>query len=70
MCVFLPVELLFMMVRKAWHTVSLRSGLSLIIMPRVRATLLKDASRSTGHVQKPGSMVQILKDKQKTVNTF
>lgn len=60
MCIFLPVEqLLLMMMRRAWHTVSLRSGCSLIAIPSTRAMLLKDASRSTGHVQKPGSMVQI-----------
>lgn len=56
----LPVlQLLLMIVRSAWQTVSLRSGRSLIAMPSVRAMPLKDASRSTGHVQKPGSMVHI-----------
>lgn len=60
MRVLLPAEqLLLMMVRRAWHTMSLRSARSLMAMPRTRAMPLKDASRSTGHVQKPGSMVQI-----------
>lgn len=56
----LPVlQPLLMRVRRAWHTVILRSGRSLMAIPRVRAIPLKDARRSTGHVQKPGSMVQI-----------
>lgn len=59
MCVLLPLELLLMMVRNAWHTVSLRSGRSLMAMPIVRAMPLKASNRSTGHVQNPGSMVQI-----------
>lgn len=59
-CMFLPVlQPLLMRVRRAWHTVSLRSGRSLMAIPRVRAIPLKDARKSTGHVQKPGSMVQI-----------
>lgn len=56
---FIPVELLLMMVRRAWHTVSLRSGRSLIAIPSVRAMPLKESNRSTGHMQKPGSIVQI-----------
>lgn len=60
MAIFLPVEqLLLMMMRRAWHTVSLRSGRSLMAIPSTRAMPLKEVSRSTGHVQKPGSMVQI-----------
>lgn len=60
MCILSPVEqLLVMMVRRAWHTVSLRSARSLIAIPSTRAMPLKEASRSTGDVQKPGSMVQI-----------
>lgn len=58
--IFLPVEqLLLMMMRRAWHTVSLRSGRSLMAIPSTRAMPLKEVNRSTGHVQKPGSMVQI-----------
>lgn len=52
------LQLLLMRVRRAWHTVSLRSARSLMAIPRMRAIPLKDDRRSTGHVQKPGSMVQ------------
>lgn len=59
-CVLVPVEqLLLIRVRSAWHTESLTSGRSLMAMPSVRAKPLKDSSRSTGHVQKPESIVQI-----------
>jgi len=59
-CVFIPVlQLLVMTTRSAWHTVSLRSARSLMVMPSARARPLKEASRSTAPVQNPGSMVQI-----------
>lgn len=48
-----------MRVRRAWHTVTLRSGRSLIAVPRVRARPLKEAATSVGLVQNPGRRVQI-----------
>lgn len=50
---------LVMRVRRAWHTVTLRSGRSLIAVPRVRASPLKEAATSVGLVQNPGRRVQI-----------
>lgn len=50
---------LVMRVRRAWHTVTLRSGRSLMAIPRVRASPRKEAATSVGLVQKPGRRVQI-----------
>ena len=48
-----------MRVRKAWHTVTLRSGRSLMAVPSVRASPLKEVATSVGLVQNPGRRVQI-----------
>lgn len=50
---------LVMRVRRAWHTVTLRSGRSLMAVPSVRASPLKEAATSVGLVQNPGRRVQI-----------
>lgn len=50
---------LVMRVRRAWHTVTLRSGRSLMAVPSVRASPLKEAATSLGFVQNPGRRVQI-----------
>lgn len=50
---------LVMRVRRAWHTVTLRSGRSLMAMPSVRASPRKEEATSVGLVQKPGRRVQI-----------
>lgn len=50
---------LVMRVRRAWHTVTLRSGRSLMAMPSVRASPLKEMATSVGLVQNPGRSVHI-----------
>lgn len=50
---------LVMRVRRAWHTVTLRSGRSLMAVPSVRASPLKAVVTSVGLVQNPGRRVQI-----------
>lgn len=61
-------QLLLISVRRAWHTVRRRSGRSLMAMPSVRAMPLNDAIRSTGPVQKPGSIVQIWNSELKSAS--